>query len=309
MVYLMSLGWEKVVELKRTRPKNWPVRTSAIALFVLGIGSWTVGDFGVSTMFSERRVANLANFLGELRPYPLQSAPFDVRILFDWVWDMMRSRGLEAAVTTVAISVVAIFIAGCGGAILSVLGARTLVTASPYLPYLDRTPWFANGLWGGIVAGSRLLMMFARSIPEYIWAFLFLAMIGPIAWPLVLALALHNTGILGRLGAEVVENTESPPLASFRALGATRTQMIFSALFPLAFSRFLLFFLYRWETCVREATVLGMLGISSLGFWIQDARSRNFYDEMFFLILLGAFLVVVGDLLSALAREWVRRQN
>ncbi|MCZ6751465.1 MAG: ABC transporter permease subunit, partial [Acidobacteria bacterium] len=94
-----------------------------------------------------------------------------------------------------------------------------------------------------------------------------------------------------------------------RALGATRAQMVFSALFPLTFSRFLLFFFYRWETCVREATVLGMLGISSLGFWIQDARARNHYDEMFFLILLGGLLVLIGDLVSAAAREWVRRQN
>ncbi len=82
------------------------------------------------------------------------------------------------------------------------------------------------------MTGCRLFMIFARAIPEYIWAFLFLAVLGPIAWPLVLALAVHNTGILGRLGAEVVENTESPPLTALRALGATRSQMVFSALFP-----------------------------------------------------------------------------
>ncbi len=152
-------------------------------------------------------------------------------------------------------------------------------------------------------------MIFVRAIPEYIWAFLFLAVLGPLAWPLVLALAVHNTGILGRLGAEVVENTESPPLAALSGLGANRSQLVLSAFFPLAFSRFLLFFLYRWETCVREATVLGMLGISSLGFWIQDARARNHYDEMFFLILLGGILVLVGDVFSAAAREWVRRQS
>ena len=98
-------------------------------------------------------------------------------------------------------------------------------------------------------------------------------------------------------------------MTALRALGATRSQIVFSAFYPLAFSRFLLFFLYRWETCVREATVLGMLGISSLGFWIQDARARNHYDEMFFLILLGGTLVLIGDLLSAGAREWVRRQT
>ena len=58
---------------------------------------------------------------------------------------------------------------------------------------------------------------------------------------------------------------------------------------------------------MREATVLGMLGVVSLGFWIQDARARNHYDEMFFLILLGSALVLLGDLLSFVAREAVRR--
>ncbi len=71
--------------------------------------------------------------------------------------------------------------------------------------------------------------------------------------------------------------------------------------------RFLLFFFYRWETCVREATVLGMLGIVSLGYWIVDTRARNHYDEMFFFVLLGAGIVLVGDLVSAVAREVVRR--
>ena len=75
----------------------------------------------------------------------------------------------------------------------------------------------------------------------------------------------------------------------------------------LSLNRFLLYLCYRWETCVREATVLGMLGMLSLGFWIQDARARNQYDNMVLAMACGALLVVVGDLVSALVREVVRR--
>ena len=75
----------------------------------------------------------------------------------------------------------------------------------------------------------------------------------------------------------------------------------------MAMPRFLMFFFYRWETCVREATVLGMLGLVSLGFWIQDARARNIYDEMFLFILLGAGLILLGDQLSAIARKFIRK--
>jgi phosphonate transport system permease protein len=298
-----------VSRLKKERPKDWVLRASRRALFALVIGSWIVGDFGAGTMFSDRRWTNLLHFLHELWPYPLQSKSFDSQIFFQWIGKIMRTKGWEATITTLAISIAAIFISGCAGAILSLLAAKTLATDSPFLPALRSVTWPTRLFWGTVVTICRIFMIFVRSIPEYIWAFLFLAVLGPRAWPLVLALAVHNTGILGRLGAEVVENTESPPLTALRALGASRSQMSFYAFFPISFSRFLLFFLYRWEICVREATVLGMLGISSLGFWIHDARARNHYDEMFFLILLGGMLVVLGDILSATVREWVRRQS
>jgi phosphonate transport system permease protein len=284
------------------------LRLSGVTLAVLGIISWAVGDFGVTEIFTERRFTNLVNFLHELWPYPLQSEPFDSRVLAQWTGDLMRAKGYEAAVTTLAISIAAIFLAGISGAVISFFAARTLATPSPFLP-VQKVALPVQLAWTVIAGTCRLFMIFVRAIPEYVWAFLLFAMLGPTTWPLVLALAIHNAGILGRLDAEVVENTESPPLVSLRALGANRSQIFFAAIFPMAFSRFLLFFLYRWETCVREATVLGMLGISSLGFWIQDARARNHYDEMFLLILLGGALVLIGDLLSAFAREWVRRQD
>ena len=304
----MNRHTDAPARLRRERPTDWTARLSLLALLALGIGPWIVGDFGAGAMFSERRLENLQNFLRELWPYPLQAAPFERHILLQWVHDQMRDKGLEATITTLAISLLAIFLAGCGGVILSVLGARTLATPSPFLPDLRPVAWPLVLFWAALVSACRLFMIFVRAIPEYIWAFLFLALLGPVAWALVLALAIHNMGILGRLAAEVVENTESPPLTALRALGATRLQLVAGAIFPLVFSRFLLFFLYRWETCVREATVLGMLGISSLGFWIQDSRARNHYDEMFFLILLGGGLVLIGDLASAAAREWVRRR-
>ncbi len=160
--------------------------------------------------------------------------------------------------------------------------------------------------WVAVVYGTRVLLIFLRSIPEYVWAFLLISMIGPSAWPAVLALAIHNAGILGKLGGEVVESLDGRSLSALRGLGATRRQIALAAIFPEALSRFLLFLFYRWETCVREATVLGMLGIVSLGYWIQDARARNQYDTMIFLVALGVAIVLIGDLISAVARRLVR---
>ncbi|HRV82758.1 MAG TPA: ABC transporter permease, partial [Planctomycetota bacterium] len=67
------------------------------------------------------------------------------------------------------------------------------------------------------------------------------------------------------------------------------------------------FFFYRFETCVREATVLGMLGVVSLGYHIREMRARQFYDEMLVLVVLGGLLVLAADLVSGLLRHRLRR--
>ncbi len=297
----------KLRYLHSRRPRSRFAHWSGLSLLAVMIGSWFVGDFQLEDFLSQRRLQNLGRFLNELIPYPLQGGDFDLGIAFQWAGEVLAEKGWSATVVTLAISVAAIVLAGFGGALFSLPAARNFTSPEPFLPSL-RNPHRAWGfLWPSLVWVTRAFLIFARAIPEYLWVFLLLAVLGPTAWPAVLALALHNLGILGKLGAEVVENTESSPLSALRGLGASHLQIAVTGLFPLTFSRFLLFFFYRWETCVREATVLGMLGIVSLGYWIQDARARTHYDEMFFLVLLGAALVLMGDLLSALAREAVRR--
>ena len=125
---------------------------------------------------------------------------------------------------------------------------------------------------------------------------------GPTIWPLVIALALHNGGILLRLGSEVIDNRSSRAAEVLVAQGATRSGIFTGSLLPESFNRFLLLLFYRWETCIREATVLGMLGVLSLGSLIDDANTRLFYDDMLLYVLLGALLVFAGDVVSDLLR-------
>jgi len=297
----------KLRHLRSQRPRSRFAHWSALLLLIVMIGSWWVGDFQVENFLSERRLQNMNRFLHELIPYPLQGREFDFGIAWDWAADVLARKGWSATMVTLAISVAAIVLAGFGGAFFSLPAARNFTSPEPFLSSLRNPHWAWHFLWRAVVWVTRLFLIFVRAIPEYMWAFLLLAVLGPTAWPAVLALALHNLGVLGKLGAEVVENTEPAPLSALRGLGASHLQIASTGLFPLTFSRFLLFLFYRWETCVREATVLGMLGIVSLGYWIQDSRARNHYDEMFFLVLLGAALVLIGDLLSALARESIRR--
>ena len=302
-------GIDREIEVGRLyteRPRQQFVRWSLLVLAVLGVYCWIAGGFNLD-LISSRRLENLSRFLGELRPYPLQGREFDWGVAFDWAAGLLRERGLEAAMITLAIALAAIVLAGVAGWLMALPAARNIASAEPFLQHTRRPGWLARTLATAVVYGTRFVLIFLRAIPEYVWAFLLIAMIGPSAWPAVLALAIHNTGILGKLTGDVVENLGGGILPALRGLGASRLQIAATAIGPTTLTRFLLFFFYRWETCVREATVLGMLGIVSLGYWIQDARARNQYDTLLLLVATGAALVLAGDLVSTLARRIVRR--
>jgi phosphonate transport system permease protein len=296
-----------VDRLRRQRPRSPFLRLSAWASALIVAGSWLAGGFLADPGWTDRRAANLQRFLGEIVPYPLQESGWSWSGALQWAGSLWRDHLGTATAATLAISVAAILLAGVLGAILAPWAARSFARPDPFLPEPRPIGRLRRAGWSSLVIVVRALLTLLRSIPEYVWAFLLLGLCGPSALPLVLALALHNAGILGKLNADMIENLEQPTLRALRGLGASRPQIFLTGILPLSLNRTLLYLFYRWETCVREATVLGMLGLLSLGFWIQDARARNHYDEMVLAMAAGALLVVVGDLVSALAREVGRR--
>jgi len=154
---------------------------------------------------------------------------------------------------------------------------------------------------------TRLLLNALRSVPELVWAALMVlaAGLGPNAG--TLALALHTTGVLGRLFAEALENT---PMASARALtlsGSGRVTAFCYGTLPLVWPQLVAYGLYRWENNIRMAAVLGLVGAGGLGQMLyihlslfQEARAAT-------VILAMLLLVLAVDSLSAVIRgHWVR---
>jgi phosphonate transport system permease protein len=296
----------EIESLRARRPRNRFARWSAVALFGLVIYAWGWGDLELAHLFEPRTAQNLDRFLTEVRPYPLQGKDWDWGVALGWVQKTLAGKGGEAVAATLAMSVAAICVAGFGAALMCLFAARNFAKPEPFLPDAATPANLRRLSWTAVVFATRTFFAFLRAIPEYIWAFLLLTALGPGAWPAVLALALHNLGVLGKLDSEVIENTPPENARALRALGASRAQIAAGALYPAALGRFLLYFFYRWETCVREATVLGMLGFMGLGWFIRDTRARTFYDEMLLYVLLGSAIILAGDLLSALARRLVR---
>lgn len=319
----MSDRAAEVRRLRRRRPRNRFLRWSLGVTALLVAAAWIIGPrdpdrpagavtsqgFRFSDLFSADRTQKLNDFVQtRLRPYPVRTTEWDWAVVGDWARDLWIERGYEATMMTLAIAVAAIVLAGMLGLLAALPAARNLASPQPFIPNAQPPVALHRAAWRGVVFVSRAILIFARAIPEYIWAFLLLTLLGPTAWPAVLALGLHNAGILGKLGAEVVENVEPAVPRAVRALGASRGQVAAFSLFPQLLPRFLLFFFYRWETCVREATVLGMLGFATLGFHIRESRARLGYDdELIYFALLGAGLVLAGDFISFICRRMVRR--
>jgi phosphonate transport system permease protein len=292
-----------------TAKKDLPLRC-VLLLLAAGIawawlsGSWT-GDDGATA----RRGENIRRFLREITPWPIQQGESEWTAVRDWAAHLLFSPGVagwRAALNTLAISVAAIVLSAVLAWCLIPFAARNVACPAPFLPEPGKSSLTARIAWRLSVFATRSVFMLMRAIPEYIWAFLLIALVSDPSWAAVLALGLHNAGILGRLGAEIVENADHAAPAALRGLGGTRGQVLAAGLVPLSLPRFLVYFFYRWETCLREGTVLGILGIATLGRLIKDSRAFDRYDEMMFFVLLGAALVFLGDLLSLLARRAAR---
>ncbi len=302
--------------LWRHRPRDTFSRVSLLLLMVATVFSWLAGDLQVGGLFETDRWSNVRRFAFEILPYPLQQHGMSGTVgqgdtgllprLRAWGVGQL-GRALEATWITLLMSVVAMAAAGLWAMVGGLASSRRVASADPFG---SSSPSVTTGasrkLWWIVRASARGAALGMRAVPEYVAAFFFVALIGPSAWAVVLALAMHNAGILSRLGAEAVDNLDPRRGEALRGLGADRLQIVWAQVVPEVSGRWLLYFFYRWETCVREATVLGMLGVASLGYWIQDARARQHLDEMVFLILCGGVLVLCGDGLSTWARRKLR---
>ena len=151
---------------------------------------------------------------------------------------------------------------------------------------------------------TRWLLNALRAIPELVWAALLLisAGLGPMAG--TLALALHTSGVLGRLFAEAIENTTAGPRDALRTQGVGPLRVFAYATFPQVLPQLMSYTLYRWENNIRASAVLGVVGAGGLG------QLLSFNMGLFLMnktaTILGAMLLMV-DCVDALS-FWLRQR-
>lgn len=149
----------------------------------------------------------------------------------------------------------------------------------------------------------RRLMDAFRSINEMIFAMLFISAVGLGPFAGVLALFMHTLGTLAKLFSEAVEAIDPQPVEGIRATGANRLQEIAYGIIPQVVPLWISYSLYRFESNVRSASVVGMVGAGGIGMLLWDAiRSFNYGATAAMLIIL-VVVVSVLDLGSATIRK------
>ena len=156
-----------------------------------------------------------------------------------------------------------------------------------------------------VVQPVRRLMDASRAINEIVFALVFVVAVGlgPLAG--VLALAVHNVGIIAKLFSEAVEATDPRPVEGIRATGASGLQEVIHGILPQVMPLWSSFTLYRFETNVRSATVLGIVGAGGIGQPLYENIRSFQYAETASIIIIVVVTVTLIDLLSSRIRTFL----
>jgi phosphonate transport system permease protein len=149
----------------------------------------------------------------------------------------------------------------------------------------------------------RRLMDTLRSINEMVFAMLFVAAVGLGPFSGVLALFVHTTGVLAKLFSEAVEACDPQPIEAIRATGANAVEEIVYGVIPQVMPLWISFALYRFESNIRSATVVGMVGAGGIGVVMWEVIRGFRFDEAGAVMIMVIVTVTAFDVISARIRR------
>ncbi len=176
--------------------------------------------------------------------------------------------------------------------------ALAVVCAVPFglLCSANITPWWIH-------QPVRRLMDAARAINEMVFAMLFVVAVGLGPFAGVLALWIHTTGILAKLFSEAVEAIDPQPVEGIRSSGANALEEIVYGVIPQVLPLWISYTLYRFESNVRSASVVGMVGAGGIGVILWEIIRGFYYAETCAVMIIIIVCVSLIDLVSARIRK------
>jgi len=242
---------------------------TALVLVAAVVGSFVYLELPIGSLFTAQALSEFGGFFSAFFPPDLSP-------------EFLRKVG-QGTLETLAISAIGTLLAMLAGIVLAVPTAG----------------W----LGAGPKSGCRFLLNALRSVPELVWATLMVlaAGLGPFAG--TLALALHTTGVLGRLFAEALENVPAAPRQALREAGAGILPAFLYGTWPLVLPQVLAYTLYRWEMNIRMAAILGFVGAGGLGQLLYFELSLFHQAQACTVVLAMLALTVLVDAGSGFVRR------
>jgi phosphonate transport system permease protein len=254
------------------------------ALLATGVVAWpllVLAEFKPWTLLSPESLRPTLHFLGDFFPPKLEP---------DFLLLVARETWRTVAIATAGI------VLALGWAIpLALIAARPL-SISALSGRMARVPAVVR-------QAVRWLLMVLRSVPELIWALIFVRVVGLGPTSGVLAIALTYAGMLGKVYADILESSDAQPTQNLLRNGSGRLQAFFYGLLPHSATELTSYTVYRWECAIRSSAVLGFVGAGGLG-QQMDASMKMFNgSEVASMLLVFMALVWLADLASSLLRK------
>jgi phosphonate transport system permease protein len=240
----------------------------AVLFVAVAVLAWAAWDTGADPVRLARGLPWILDFLR-------RTIPPDPRVL---------PSALAAALTTVEIALLGTAAAAILALPLGFVSARNVAPAPIFYP-------------------ARTVLNFFRSVDTLVYALVFVAAVGLGAFPGVLAVVAYTTTSLAKLYGEAIEGIEPGPVDAITATGATRLQVLRFGVLPQVLPLFLSYVLYRLETNIRAATVLGFVGAGGIGFYLQTYLRMIDYAAASTVLLVTVAMVMIVDGVSSRLRD------
>ena len=241
-----------------------------------------LAEFHPAVLFDPANARVIGNFVGGFLP-PATAPDF-------------RHELLAATLQTLAI-------ATAGTALAFVIAVPLAFVATRSLSVSALGP--ANGRWRGrtLRQAARSVMVLLRSVPEIVWALMFVRALslGPAAG--VLALAITYGGMLAKVYAEILESTDARPARALLQAGSGRVAALCFGLLPLAAEELVSYTVYRWECAIRAAVVMGFVGAGGLGQLVDLALKGFVPGQVTSISLVFLALVMLAEAISFVLRK------
>jgi len=278
----MNTATAAAVLSPQLRDPAWLTRVfwMSVALVLL-VPALVVTEFKPWTLFEPAALKATRRFLGDFFPPKIEG---------EFLLMVARECWRTVAIAT-------------AGMALALLIAIPLTLISTSALSVSALPGRMHALAFVIRQATRWLLILLRSVPELVWALVFVRVVGLGPTAGVLAIALTYGGMLGKVYGEILESDESHATNTLLRNGAGRLQAFFYGLLPQSSAELTSYTVYRWECAIRSSAVLGFVGAGGLGQQMDNSMKMFQGSEVATMLLVFMLLVGLADYASSRLRR------